>query len=91
MEALVAFLPLIVLVLIIYLIMIRPAQKRQRQMQDMQQSLERGDSIITIGGIHGTVESHDQKHMYVLVDAGSNTVLKFDRVALKEIVKDEVR
>lgn len=91
METLLAFLPLIVLVLIMYLLMIRPAQKRQKQMQEMQQSLERGDDIITIGGIHGRIESHDQKHMYVNVDEGSGTVLKFDRVALKEIVKDTDR
>ena len=91
METLVAFLPLIVLVLIMYLLMIRPAQKRQKQMQEMQQSLERGDTIVTIGGIHGTVESHDQKHIYLSVDEGSGTVLKFDRVALKEIVRDNDR
>ena len=42
--------------------------------------------IITIGGVHGRVESFDQKHMYILTD-DQGTVLKFERVALKEVVK----
>ena len=68
-----------------YFLMIRPAQKRQKQVQEMQAGLQKGDDIITIGGMHGTVESFDQKHMYIRAD--ESAVIKFDRVALKEVVK----
>lgn len=87
METLVAFLPLIAIVLAMYFVMIRPAQKRQRKIQDMQSGLKKGDKIVTVGGLHGVVESFDQQHMYILVDEGSRTILKFERMALKEVVQ----
>ncbi|SOC38367.1 preprotein translocase subunit YajC [Salinicoccus kekensis] len=79
-------LPFIAIILVMYFLMIRPAQKKQREVQQMQESLQKGDDIITIGGVHGRVESFDQKHMYILTD-DQGTVLKFERVALKEVVK----
>lgn len=85
MELLVTLAPIIVLVLVMYFLMIRPAQKRQKEVQNMQSNLQKGDDIITIGGLHGTIESFDQKHMYVRTD--ESVVIKFDRIALKEVVK----
>lgn len=85
MELLVTLAPIIVLVLVMYFLMIRPAQKRQKEVQNMQANLQKGDDIITIGGMHGTIESFDQKHMYVRTD--DSVVIKFDRIALKEVVK----
>ena len=85
MELLVTLAPIIVLVLVMYFLMIRPAQKRQKQVQEMQAGLQKGDQVITIGGMHGTVESFDQKHMYLRTYEAA--VLKFDRIALKEVVK----
>ena len=80
-------LPFIAIILVMYFLMIRPAQKKQKEVQNMQSNLQKGDKIITIGGMHGEVESFDQKHMYVRTDDADSAVLKFDRVALKEIVK----
>ncbi|MFC3417953.1 preprotein translocase subunit YajC [Salinicoccus hispanicus] len=87
MEFFMAILPFLVLILVMYFLMIRPAQKKQKNVQDMQANMQKGDEIITIGGLHGTVESFDQKHMYIRTDAAGSAVLKFERVALKEIVK----
>ncbi|CAM4233425.1 preprotein translocase subunit YajC [Lacicoccus alkaliphilus] len=86
MEFIMPLLPFIAIILVMYFLMIRPAQKKQREVQEMQESLQKGDDIITIGGVHGRVESFDQKHMYILTD-DQGTVLKFERVALKEVVK----
>ncbi|WP_017548724.1 preprotein translocase subunit YajC [Salinicoccus carnicancri] len=87
MEFFMAILPFLVLILVMYFLMIRPAQKKQKEVQNMQNNLQKGDKIITIGGMHGEVESFDQKHMYVRTEDAGGAVLKFDRVALKEIVK----
>ncbi|WP_342389212.1 preprotein translocase subunit YajC [Salinicoccus bachuensis] len=87
MEFFMAILPFLVLILVMYFLMIRPAQKKQKEVQNMQSNLQKGDEVITIGGIHGTVESFDQKHMYIRTDDVNGAVLKFERVALKEIVK----
>lgn len=87
MEFFMAILPFLVLILVMYFLMIRPAQKKQKAVQNMQSNLQKGDKIITIGGMHGDVESFDQNHMYVRTEDTGGAVLKFDRVALKEIVK----
>jgi len=34
---------------------IRPQQKRNRERQELLESLEKGDQVVTIGGIHGTI------------------------------------
>lgn len=85
MELLVTLAPIIVLVLVMYFLMIRPAQKRQKQVQEMQAGLQKGDKVVTIGGLHGTVQSFDQKHMYLQTD--DSVIVKFDRIALKEVLK----
>src|SRR5699024_2670134 len=87
MEFFMAILPFLVLILVMYFLMIRPAQKKQKEVQNMQSNLQNGDKIITIGGMHGEVESFDEKHRYVRTDDADSAVLKFDRVAHKEIVK----
>lgn len=51
------FLPIVVLIPILYFTMIRPQQKRQRQWQEMLQSIKTGDRVTTAGGIRGTILS----------------------------------
>lgn len=42
---------------IFYFLLIRPQQKRQKKVKEMQSDLKKGDSVITIGGFHGTVHA----------------------------------
>ena len=46
----------ILIMFIIYFLMIRPQTKRQKQKELMRDSLKKGDKIVTIGGIHGTIQ-----------------------------------
>ena len=50
-----AMLPFIVIMFIVYFLMIRPNTKKQKEKKQMIQSLKKGDKVITIGGIHGTI------------------------------------
>ena len=49
------FLPLIFIFVIFYFLLIRPQQKRTKEHQKTLDNLQRGDQVITSGGIHGTV------------------------------------
>jgi preprotein translocase subunit YajC len=42
---------------VFYFFIIRPQQKKQKDAQNMLNSLAKGDKVITIGGIHGTIVS----------------------------------
>lgn len=55
MESLQQFLPLIIIFAIFYFILIRPQQQKQKQHKLMLDSLQKGDKVITIGGIYGIV------------------------------------
>jgi preprotein translocase subunit YajC len=50
-----AFVPIILIFVIFYFLLIRPQQKRQKEHQKMVEELKKGDSVVTAGGIHGTV------------------------------------
>ena len=50
------FIPLILIFVIFYFFLIRPQQKKVREHKTMTQNLNRGDEVITSGGIIGTVD-----------------------------------
>lgn len=65
---------------IMYFLMIRPQQKRQREHQQMLQSLQKGDRVITSSGIHGTIVDLDEKT--ITLQVSDNTRIKFERAAI---------
>lgn len=76
--------PLIIFIAIFYFLLIRPQQKRTRETKDMQASLSRGDKIITVGGLQGTIDSIDDQTV-VLRSGGSK--LTFERSAIRSVLK----
>jgi len=54
-DALLTFLPLILIFVVFYFLLIRPQQKRQKEHKAMVEALRRGDRVVTAGGMYGTV------------------------------------
>ena len=70
-----------VLFVVMYFLMIRPQRKRQKEEQEMRQSLEIGDEIITIGGIVGRVVTIREED--IVIETGADrTKMKFKRWAV---------
>lgn len=69
-----------------WFILVRPAQKRQKATQEMQNNLKRGDKVVTIGGLHGEVDALEDSAVYLLVDG--KTRLKFERQAIGRVIND---
>ncbi|MBN8236752.1 preprotein translocase subunit YajC [Halobacillus kuroshimensis] len=82
MDTLVGLLPIILMFVIFYFLLIRPQQKKQKQVQQMQSDLQKGDKIITIGGMHGTIHAIDEGTLVISVQDG--TQMKFDRSSIRE-------
>ncbi len=61
---------LIAIFLIMWLFMIRPQRKQQKELQNFRDSLKKGDKIVTVGGIYGTVEEVNDKTVLIKVDDG---------------------
>lgn len=69
---------------IFYFMIIRPQQKRQKERDKLLNSIQKGDKVITSGGLHATVSSIDEKT--VTLNAGDNVKLKFERSAIATVV-----
>ncbi|WLR49987.1 preprotein translocase subunit YajC [Bacillus tianshenii] len=85
MDFLVQVLPIILMFAIFYFLLIRPQQKKQKQVQEMQASIQKNDRVITIGGLHGKIDAVDEDTVVILCGDGSR--LTFDRNAVREVVK----
>ena len=83
------FVPLILIFVVFYLFLIRPQQKKQKEREKVLESLKRGDKVVTIGGMHGTVAGIDFEKKTVLVQVGENLKIKFDRSAIASTEKQE--
>lgn len=77
-------LPILVLFLVAYFFMIRPAQKRNREQQQLMKNLEKGQKVTTIGGIHGTVKLVDNATVTIAVN-NKGQELTLDKAAIKEV------
>lgn len=88
MDQLMGLIPIVLMFVAMWFILIRPAKKRQQETQNMQSSLQRGDKIITIGGLHGIVETIEDT--VVTLTIADNVRVKFDRQAIGRVVKDEL-
>lgn len=86
MESLGAFLPMILIVVVFYFLLIRPQQQRQKQHRQLISSVDKGDRIVTIGGLHGTVESVDDDTIRLEVSPG--TIVTFSRQAVSKKLLD---
>ena len=70
---------------IFYFMIIRPQQKRAKEKEKLLSNLQKGDKIVTSGGVHGTIAGLDEKTC--LVDLGNNVKVKFERSAIASVSK----
>lgn len=64
---------------IMWFFMIRPQQKRQKEIQNFQNSLQEGTQVITGGGIYGTVKKIDLASGIIEVKIADGVVIKVDK------------
>ena len=64
---------------IMYFFMIRPQQKRQKEIQNFQNTLQEGTAVVTGGGIYGTVKKIDLASGIVEVKIADGVVIKVDK------------
>ena len=64
---------------IMYFFMIRPQQKRQKEIQNFQNTLQEGAQVVTGGGIYGTVKKIDLATGIIEVKIADGVVIKVDK------------
>ncbi len=75
-NPIVGFLPFILLIVVFYFFIILPQTRKQKQHQEMLKSLQKGDRIITNGGIIGTVVGTDEEKIVIKVGGADHVKLE---------------
>lgn len=76
------FLPFILIIVIMYFLMIRPQMKKQKERQKLLENLNKGDDVVTTGGIHGKIMGFNETDKTVLLKVDEKLKLHVDRSAI---------
>ncbi len=77
----------VLIILIFYFLIIRPQKKRDKEAKLMLEAMKKGDKVISIGGIHGTVVAVREHTVLVKVD--DNTRLEFNKSAISSVISKD--
>ena len=71
---------------IFYFLIIRPQNKKKKETKSMLKALKKGDKVVSIGGIHGTIQSAKEDKVVLKLE-GSDTKMTFSRSAISNVVE----
>ena len=71
---------IILLIVVFWLFFIRPQSKKAKEEQKYRESLQKGDKVVTIGGLHGKVV--EVKDTTVVISLAPNTEVEVEKSAL---------
>jgi preprotein translocase subunit YajC len=80
-AGLMGFLPIILMFVLLYFLMIRPQMKRAKEQKAMVEALQKGDEVVTAGGIVGRITKLADQ--YVTVEVAPNTEIVLQRSAVQ--------
>ena len=77
---------MVLMFVIFWVVLIRPQQKQRKELAARQSALQKGDKVITVGGMHGSVNAVSDQSVSVKVADG--LFIKFDKVAIASVNPD---
>ena len=86
-NPIVSLLPFALMFLVLYLLILRPQMKKQKQQQKMIDELEKGDQVVTSGGIHGQIQNI--KDDIIVLKIADNVKIELSRSAVSRVVNKE--
>jgi len=81
---LMAFLPMVAIVIVFYFLLIRPQQKRAKEQKALLESLDKGNEIVTAGGVVGRITKISDQ--YVTIEVAPNVEMTVQRVAIAQLL-----
>jgi preprotein translocase subunit YajC len=80
--------PLVLVMVVFWFIMSRGRNKDRQRYEEMLNSLKKNDRVQTIGGVLGTVVDVRENEVVLKVDEQNNVRMRFNRTAIKEVLRD---
>ncbi len=81
---LITLLPIVLMFVLLYFIMIRPQIKRQKEHRTMVEGLQKGDEVVTAGGVVGKISEIGDA--YVSLEVAANTEISVQRSAVQTLL-----
>lgn len=84
-----SFIPMIVILAVFYFLLIRPQRKKDKALREMIANLKVGDTVASIGGIHGKIIKIKDDMFVLETGLGANkSYISMDRNAISRLVKE---
>ena len=69
------------MILVFYFFMIRPQAKKAKDAKKFQENLQKGDKVVTIAGIHGTINRVNEDNT-ISLEVNPGSYLKMEKSAI---------
>jgi preprotein translocase subunit YajC len=80
----IGFLPIVLMFVLLYFLMIRPQMKRAKDQKQMIEALQKGDEVITAGGMVGRISKMGDA--YITLEIAANTEISVQRAAVQTLL-----
>ncbi len=77
----------VIIILIFYFLIIRPQKKKDKEAKMMIEAMKKGDRVVTIGGIHGTVVTVKEQTVVIKVDDSAR--IEFSKSAISSVTSKD--
>ncbi len=81
---LMTFLPMIAIFVVFYFLLIRPQQKKAKEAKAMLEALQKGDEVVTAGGLLGRIAKLTDQ--YATIEVAPNTEITVQRQAVAQLL-----
>jgi preprotein translocase subunit YajC len=82
-----SLLPFIIIFAVLYFLILRPQSKKQKERQKLLEALQKGDKVVTIGGVHGKIMGFKDDDKTIIIKVDDNVKLDVDRTAISNVLK----
>lgn len=86
-EQLATWVPLILIFVLMWFFIVRPQQQQQKKRQQMLQSLKKGDKVVTVGGIKGTITGLTDQEVRLRI--ADQVQIEMTRSGIGYVIKEE--
>lgn len=83
-DSMLTFLPMVLIFVVFYFLLIRPQQKKQKELKQMLSALQKGDEIVTAGGVVGRITKLGDQ--YATVEVAPNVEMVVQRPAISQVL-----
>ncbi len=80
---------LLLIIGIFYFFIIRPQQKQKKERDAMLAALQKGDHVVTLGGVHGKILGFKNDDSIIVLKVDTNTNLEVERSAITQVLKSK--